>query len=387
LRRNKVTGVSCSKEKVHPLTILLVGEFAWPWYHEACAEALESQGCCVIRFGWLDRFKHWLPGKAEPVYRSFAHRVQYRLLDGPIVRSINRELIQVALREVPDVIWFYNVVLIHATTVRRLRRALPRTVFCQYTNDNPFSPRARKSMWRHFVSSVPCFDLHYVFRARNIEDLAAHGAKNARMLRAYFIPEVDTPMAREKVDSRYQCDVVFAGHYENDGRVQALEAICRAGHKLNLFGGGWDAAVPTLAADSPLRSKFPVRPVTGLDYIQAICGAKVALAFLSDINEDTYTTRSFQIPAMRVAMLSQRTADLSGLFVEGEEMACFSTTAELLQQLRYLLTDERARQRLADGGHNRVYRDGHDVTSRMRQWLATVQDYRQDRHLFRPKVR
>lgn len=361
------------------MKVLLVGEYAWPWYQEACAKALEGLGCQVVRFGWLDRFKKWLPGKSEPVYQSFWHRVQYRFLEGPTVRDVNRDLIQLAVSENPDVVWFYNVQLIHSKTVRILRKRLPHSVFCQYVNDNPFSPLNRKSMWRHYVSSIPFFDLHYAFRIANLNDFLAYGAKHTHLLRAYFIPEDDHPMKLEDIQPRYHCDVVFAGHYENDGRVEALEAICQASYKLNLYGGGWNAALPELSHESPLKALYPIQPVTGRDYNQAICGAKVALCFLSTLNKDTYTRRCFQIPAKRVVMLSQRTDDLSHLFIEGEEVEFFSTIAELLDKLRYLLKDETSRQRIAEGGYSRVYRDGHDVTSRMRQWLDTVQVYRENR--------
>ncbi len=178
------------------------------------------------------------------------------------------------------------------------------------------------------------------------------------------------------IEPKFFCDVVFAGHYENDGRVEALESICKAGYKLNLYGGGWNAALPKLSLDSPLRALYPVQPATGRDYNQALCGAKVALCFLSTLNQDTYTRRSFQIPAMRIAVLSQRTEDLSSLFIEGKEIAFFSNTAELLDKLRHLLADDAARQRMAEAGYARVYRDGHEVTPRMKQWLNTVLEYR-----------
>lgn len=361
------------------MKVLLVGEYAWPWYQEACAKALESLDCQVVRFGWLERFKKWLPNKTEPIYRSFLHRLQYRFLAGPTVRGVNRDLIKLAVREKPDVVWFYNVQYIYPATVRSLRKRLPDAVFCQYVNDNPFSPSARQSMWRHCIASIPFFDLHYIFRKENANDFLSHGAKIIHLLRAYFIREFDYPIHSEEIEPNFRCDVVFAGHYEDDGRLEALESVCRAGYKLRLYGGGWDSALPDLTLDSPLRALYPIQPATGRNYNQALCGAKVALCFLSTLNQDTYTTRCFQIPAMKVAMLSQRTDDLSGMFIEGEEVAFFSNTTELIDNLRYLLADDTARQRIAEGGYSRVYRDGHEVTSRMRQWLHSVQLFQDNR--------
>jgi len=357
------------------MKVLLVGEYAWPWYQEACAGALESLGCEVVRFGWLDRFKKWLPSKSEPVYRTFMHRVQYRLLEGPTVRAVNRDLMKRALYEKPDVVWFYNVQLIHPATVRYLRKQLPHAILCQYANDNPFGPGTCKSMWRHFVAGIPYVDLHFVFRNENISGFLKRGAKHVQLLMPYFVPEANYPLSHKEIEPNYFCDAVFAGHYENDGRVEMLESICKSGYKLNLFGGGWDAALSKLSADSPLRMLYPISPVTGLNYNKAICGAKVALCFLSTLNQDTHTTRNFEIPAMKAAMLSRRTDELVRMFVEDKEAAFFSSTDELLTKLKWLLSDDRAPPPPAASGYSRVYRDGHDVVSRMRQWLDTVRSY------------
>jgi spore maturation protein CgeB len=358
------------------MKILLIGAYDWPWYQEACAHALECLGHKVVRFAWLERFKKWQSNKVEPVYRSIWHRIQYRFIIGPIIRNINIELIEIATNEKPDVIWFYNVNIVSPLTLKKLRKLVPDAVFCQYSNDNPFSLLARKSMWRHYIASIPFFDLHHAYRVDNIEDYFKFRAQKVYLLRAYFIPESDYPINIDDIDPTYHCDVVFAGHYEDDGRVEVLEAIARAGYNLKLYGGGWGAALPKLSSNSPLRRMFPIQPVTGRNYNQALCGAKVALCFLSTLNQDTYTRRCFQIPAMKVPMLSQRTDDLASLFIENKEVVFFSDTEELLDKLQRLLENAELRKQIAEAGYARVYSDGHDITSRMQLWINSVKTYK-----------
>jgi len=348
----------------------------WPWYQEACAKALESHGCVVERFGWIDDFRQWIPGHSEPVYQSLSHRVQYRLRFGPIVWRVNRRLLNVAERVKPDVVWFYNVQLISPATVKKLRSLLPVTTFCQCANDNPFSLAAKPGLWRNYLASIRHFDLHFSYRYNNITDYQRLGAKEVYLLRSYFIPEVDHPEPWDTVPDRFKCDVVFTGHYENDGRVEMLEAICEAGFNLRLYGGGWDAALPALRADSPLRALYPVSPAIDVAYRYAIRGAKVALCFLSTLNHDTYTRRSFQIPAMKTAMLSQYTDDLAALYRPDVEAMFFRNTTELLDKLRLLMGDPVLRTSIAEAGYRRVYADGHDVHSRMGAWLREVQQWR-----------
>jgi hypothetical protein len=354
------------------LTILIVGDYMWPWYQEACALALESLGCEVVRFGWFDDFWQWVPDHSEPAYQSIFHRIQYRIRSGPTVWRVNRRLLEVAAQTKPDFVWFYNVTLISPTVLSKLRVLLPIAVFCQYSNDNPFTKKAKPGLWTNYLESIKHFDLHFVFRNSNLIDYQRLGATHIHLLRAYCIPEDEYPVSADQIPAKFKCDVVFAGHYENDGRVEMLEAICEAGYTLNLFGGGWDAAFNQLHPDSPLRAKYPVMPVTKADYRFSICGAKVALCFLSTLNQDTYTRRSFQIPAMKTAMLSQYTEDLASLYQSDVEAVFFKEKSEMLEQLKLLLQDEQRRESIAEAGYKKVYLAGHDVKARMKVWLNTV---------------
>lgn len=359
--------------------VLVVGDWQWPWYQEACSAALESLGCQVLRFGWNDRFKRWVPGLTEPVFRSWWLRLQSRVQSGPTVWRLRRDLVRIAAQSRPEVMFFYNVQPIDAATVRALKAVVPGVVLCQYANDNPFSAHAVPGLWRNFLRSIPEFHLHFAYRQSNVEEFQKCGAREVHLLRSYFIPEDDFPLAESDRDRRFECDVVFAGHYENDGRLKALEAVIRAGFRLKLFGGGWSAALPRLAEDSPLRALYPISPVTGADYRQAICGAKTALCFLSSMNCDTYTRRSFQIPAMGVAMLSQRTTDLTELFAEGREACFFESTDELLQKLTRLVADKDYNGRIAASGRECVWRDDHHVAGRMKHFLSIVSAFRRAR--------
>ena len=352
--------------------IMLVGDYSWPWYHEACAVALEQIGCEVIRFSWFGDFRHWRQGHSEPFYHSLWHRVQYRVHSGPSVWAIYWRLLVTARKKRPEVVWFYNVRLIAPWVIKRLKNILPKSIFVQYANDNPFSTDAKPLLWRNYLNSISLFDVHFAYRLSNIADYQRHNVKSVHLLRAYFIPKEDYPVRPDEIPERFKCDVVFAGHYEDDGRVEILEAICEAGYNLNLFGGGWNAALSKLRSDSPLLNKYPVNPAIGINYRYAICGAKVALCILSGLNNDTYTRRNFQIPAMKVAMLSQYTDDLADLYESDKEIVFFRNSQECLRKLSLLLINSSWRQSIAKAGYNKVYFAGHDITNRMKSFMVTV---------------
>lgn len=352
--------------------ILLVGDYMWPFYHDACADALEYHGCAVKRFGWLTDFHTWVEGHSEPKFISFWHRIQYGSRLGPIVFKVNQRLINIAVEFQPKIIWLHTAHLISPRTIKYLRTVLPKTIFVLYTHDNPFSHAAKKRVWRNFRKSIPLFDIHVAHRENDFIGYKKYKVEPQFLMRSYFIPETENPIPREQIPARFICDVVFAGHYENDGRVEMLESICEAGYTLNLFGGGWTAALSHLRPDSPLRAKYPVMPATKVDYQYAICGAKVALCFLSTLNQDTYTTRSFQIPAMKVVMLSQYTDDLASLYQPDVEAVFFKSKSEMLHQLKFLLENEQRRNSIAEAGYKKAYSAGYDVKSRMKFWLDKV---------------
>ncbi len=350
--------------------ILVVGDFMWPWYQEACSLALESNGNVVERFGWFDEFRYWISGKTEPKYHSFFHRLQYRFSFGPIIWSLEKKLMTRIIDFNPDVIWFFNVKIISYQIVRKIKTNLPNSILVQYSNDNPFSEHVKIGIWKKYLKSIPFFDFHFAYRLNNIDDYIKHGARQVFLLRSYFIPEEDFPVPMELIPEKFHCDIVFAGHFEDDGRVQILESICKSGFKLNLFGGGWDKS--KISQDSPLLNLFPIMPVTNDDYRFAICGAKVALCLLSTLNRDSYTRRCFQIPAMKQVLLCQYTDDMANMFIPDKEAIYFNNSVELIEKLSFLISDVAFRIQIANNGYDKVYNSGHDVNSRMKTFLNKI---------------
>lgn len=354
------------------MRIVVAGEWRWPWYQEAFADALRSLGHDVHGFGWAELFYEGLGGEREPRFRSASARLQNRLLWGPLLFDLNRRLAASAGELRPDLLLLYSAQAISPRTLRKVRRISPRTLVAQYSNDSPFGAGADPLLWRHVRRSIPLCDLHFVYRPADAEPMRRLSGKDVHLLAPYFVPGQDFHETPGPGEERFSCDVVFAGHYADDGRLEALEAIAATGVRLNLFGGGWERARERLSPASPLLPLFPVRPAIGRHYRLAISGAKIALCFLSRRNRDTYTRRCFEVPAMETFLLSEHSPDLATLFTEGEEIELFRSREEMLTKVSYYLEHGDERRRIARAGRRRVERDGHDVVSRARELLRTV---------------
>lgn len=288
---------------------------------------------------------------------------------------MNQELIAASRSCNPDVVLVWRGVHVLPESLRALRRESD-PFLVSYNNDDPFGPLYRtgplhlRRLWRIFNRAIPEYDLHFVYREVTREDFINAGARDVEVLLPYFIPELDRPITLSETDKKfYGSDVVFVGHFENDGRIEYLRTLVEAGVDVKLFGTGWNAENL-----GPLAAHFGrIVALREGDYQKALCASKSALCFLSRLNRDEYTRRCFEIPACGALLLSERTDALLRLFQEGVEALYFSSPEELLERVREVLTAPDRRQAIAAAGFERVRRDGHSVTDRMREMLAAVE--------------
>jgi spore maturation protein CgeB len=119
-------------------------------------------------------------------------------------------------------------------------------------------------------------------------------------------------------------------------------------------------------------SDMDTSELQGESYVRALNGAKIALAFFSSWNLDTYTTRVFEIPACGTMLLSQRTETMLTLYSEDTEAVYFDSIDELVDKARYYLKHDSVRRRVALAGHRRCISSGYDIYSRMQEWISVA---------------
>jgi len=353
------------------MKILIAGDWHSELHEEAVYLACSQLGHESLRFSW---YKYFEPLSDAGKLTSRFLRAQNKYMFGPAVNKLNKDLVNEVAREQPDLVFVYRGSHIYPDTLRRIRQVAPDTMLFGYNNDDPFSPYYPRWKWRHFLAGVPEYDLMLAYRFHNLGEYMAVGAKRVELLRSWFIPDRNHPVELSDDErKKFGCDVVFVGHYENDGRLECLEEIVRHGWKLRIFGPGyeWDPVI----RESKLLSQFvPVNLVWGENYNKALCGAKVALCFFSKLNRDTYTRRCFEIPASGTVLMSEFSNDLAGLFEADKEAVFFDDTDALLGKLEFLLNNDEKREGVAASGTQRVWDDGHDIISRMSDVIGWIGD-------------
>lgn len=341
------------------MKILVVGDGRSEIHEVAVVAAFERLGHQVKYFYWQGYFN------ASTLAKGIWVRLQNKFLIGPLINRLNRDLIKLSEITRPDLVFVYRGTHIAPQSIIKIKEKSPNCVVYGYNNDDPFSEGHPPWLWRHFLKGVPFYDLIFAYRHHNLSDFEKIGAKRVKLLRSWFIPEKSHPVSLEDKDNfLYGCDVVFIGHFEDDGRLECLEEIVKSGIKLNLYGPPYEWN-KRLARSPVLKHLVPVRLVWNEEYNKAICGAKIALCFFSKLNRDTYTRRCFEIPATKTMLLSEYSKDLSTIYSPGEDADFFNDKDDLVRKIRLYLADEELRSRVALNGFLRVSKDGHDILSRM----------------------
>lgn len=340
-------------------------------YAEALCLAFEKLGHEVERFSWKEYFYHYQYPNSykikKNILKSIYYRFQNKFTIGPDVKRINRDLIARVIDSNPDLVFVYRGTHVFPSTLKTLKK-MSKAKVMGYNNDDPFSSFYPFYYWRHYLKGLRFYDHVFCYRDKNLIESRTFGAKSVSILRSYYCSESNYPIV-EPMDDRYKCDVVFVGHFENDGRDYQLLQLLEAGVKLKIYGPNWKSS----HYYNQLRSYCgDITPVLD-DYNLVLNSAKIALVYLSKINSDTYTRRCFEIPAAKTVMLSEFTKDLSeNLFIEGKDVEYFRSFDELKSKINMLLEDSDYRKYLVDNAYKRLKSDGHEVLDRAKEIIRYV---------------
>lgn len=342
-------------------------------YETACARALENLGCVVFRCD------------TSPESRTLLSRFEFKYtFPGPNLRRLQAKILDHVSRASPDVVLIWLGASILPETLRAIKKLGP-SILVGYVHDDPFAHRVQnlapshhRWYWRYFIEGLPSYDMLYFSKIKNVDEALRLGARNAAVLRQYFVPELHRPVQLTRTEaSEFDCDAAFAGHFEPDGREECIRALALAGLHVRIYG---DESWKDMSGEVLPPTLLLKRRVSGEQYVRALTGAKLCLCFLSKMNRDRYTTRCFEIPACGRLLLSERTDELQQVFKEDEEAVFFSGRNELVAKARWLIDNPSVRNRIAEAGMRRVHAGGHSVNDRMMDFLAEVARLRSERN-------
>jgi spore maturation protein CgeB len=340
------------------MKILIVSSWGGEIYAPAVYEAFKKLGHDTYKFSWKEYFRYCQSTNYNVHHhhniRYFFCKLQNKFSFGPILNQINKDFIASAKEIKPDLIFIYTGRHICASSIEKIKQDSNCKIYA-YNNDDPFSEGYSPYFWRHYKESLPYCDHVFSFRHKNIDDYKNIGIKKTSLLRFYYISKNIFPI----VNIEKKHDVVFIGHFENDGRDDILKYLIENKINIKLFGSSWEKSKHYNFFVSMMGCK--ITPIVGEAYNRMINESKIALVFLSKLNNDTYTTRCFEIPATKTMMISEYTNDLFKMFKEGKEVEFFRNKKELLEKLEFYLGNPNSICKIAEAGFCRVVKDGYEV--------------------------
>lgn len=334
------------------MKILVVGSFKFEIYAKAFYEAFRRLGHVVHKID-TDEFV------AKGPFGGIVEKMKHQWLVGSSINYADRALKNEVAEFRPDLIFLYHCYFFHPAAIKAISQHT--TVF-SYDNDDPFEKRSNKHNSDFYKEAARFCRLNYVYRKKNVEDFAAIGVKNAKVLLPYYTETRNFPIPCEK-----DIPLAFVGHWEDDGRDRMIKALLDAGLPFELYGGAdtW--------SQSPLWSQLQnvyFGPALGDEYNKLLNRIQVALVFFSKANNDTYTRRSFELPVTKTVMLSEYTDDMNAFWPDKECCIYFRSKEELVHKAAKLLDDQAMRQRIAENAFNRMKALACSETDRVREIIA-----------------
>ena len=321
------------------------------------AAGLSANDSSLYRLWALERLGHTVAPLNAFEYQpgnALLQKIAMRLAAGPSVSRLNRDLLEMAERERPDVVWTDKLLAMQPQTLQRLRGMGIATV--SYMIDNPFGRRGDPG-WRLYMRDIPFYDLHVVQRTANIADYKERGARDTIKIQTAYEPTIHFPPPEGWSDKDRDREVSFIGT-PYDNRAEFLTRLwAEFGVPVTVSGGlVWKQHLMPKAVAGIYRGHGELFQ---REYREGIWKAKINLSFLTHSNRDEFAHKSFEIAACGGFLLVERSEGHLERFVEDQEAVFFSTIEECVEKIRRYLPDEAARARIACAGRERAVRSGY----------------------------
>ena len=321
------------------MRVLILGEDApgglMGSYERGFAElGIETRTVCLAR-----AYESALP--------SIRSRALRRVAEPVLLSTFNENVVGSLTGVEVDLVLVIKGHRLSATTVSRIGESTGAPVINFYPDD-PFSEE-RSNRLAYGPDVLAAYDACFTFARHLVSQYERAGARSVHYLPFARDPGLHAPVASP---TEPVFDVVFVGNLDED-RVEYLDALARD-FRVGVFGERTAAVVPKGSALA--RATFAPAAYGGELARALACGA-ISLNVMRPQNSRSHNMRSFESLACGAFTVTQRTPELTELFVEGEQVVGFSDVDELRAAVARWLPDARGRSAIGSAGFARVRDD------------------------------
>lgn len=286
-------------------------------------------------------------------YLAFIHKI------GPLISIINKYIRDNLTHEYYDMIWTDKAIFITPETTRILRQRTKLLV--HYTPDPAFTFHKSKL----FYKSMPLYDYMITTKTYEMEDYVRVMGDKKKVL--YATQGFDKTLHRPVVDWNNKKGVAFIGHHELE-REAPIKALLDENIDIYLAGNKWEKFVK----QNPRENLHYLGvSVQGEDYVKALSSCYFALGSVSKWIPEKHTTRTFEIPACKTALLTERNDEIEGFFSDND-VIYYEDISELVSKVKYFSRHLNELKVIVENGYNTVQTGGYDFESIMEKLLNSV---------------
>lgn len=312
-------------------TILICGSFWLGSLEESYARGFESIGWKVERLDLMARAGSSLIDKVA----------RYALQSRDAKRVLRAVLDRIQLCT-PDVMFVIKGVHLPASHLRSIKSRLKRSPLINF---NPDSPWEKLNSSAQVLESIEVYDHHFTWSQRLIPSFYHYEAKAVHYLPFAYDPTLHFPVEELRTA---EFEAAFIGSYDRH-RDKLLAEL--DGCNLGIWGNGWNRA-----RYSPHRW-IQSEAVYGEAATRLLSRSVCALNILRPQNEGSHNMRTFEIPATRNIMITNRTEEQSHFLLEGREMLCYSNPSELIECIKNVNRDPELADRIREAAYLRIHEE------------------------------
>lgn len=276
--------------------------------------------------------------------------IGFRYKIGPLVTKVNKYIIENLNNKIYDLIWVDKAIYLTRKTTEILRKHSIKLV--HYTPDPAFTFH-RSNL---FYSSLPLYDYAITTKSFEIDSYARLMGSKDKVI--YTTQGYDKALHQPMVDWANKKGVAFIGHYERE-RERAIKYMLKNDICITLAGIGWEKFAQKHHCSN---LNYLGNGVYGDKYVYTISSCRYGWGSVSKWIPEKHTTRTFEIPACKTALLTERNSEIQEFFND-DEVIYYNNLQELIDRIKYFDLHESELKMVIEKGYLKVTTGGFDYES------------------------
>ena len=252
-------------------------------------------------------------------------------------KIVNTKLIKQIKIFMPDILWVDKGTYIYKKTLEDIKTIKKDIVIIHHNTDDV---ELSKHSFNNYFESLDLYDAHFTCNKFNIDYLKQVSTSNFFYNELGYDHNIFFP-----INDKRKYDLFFIGHHEPDYEMYVSEIINK---NLRFFLGG-----PGWYKSKLPKSKISFNHFDEHLYQKIINQSKAGLGLYSSWNRNISSSRIFEVPASKTALIVKRNSFVEQLYAEDKEAIFFDSPAELNEKMQFLINQPEELNAIAENGYKR----------------------------------